>query len=71
MKKIYEAKLNKSTVYLVSEESNTISLVFQTLENAKLAQSGQKLEATAIAVNSEVLSFGKIIGYIKDKVEIN
>jgi len=71
MKKIYEAKLNKSTVYLVSEESNTISLVFQTLENAKLAQSGQKLEATAIAVNSEVLSFGKIIGYIEDKVEIN
>jgi len=70
MKELYKANLNESVVYLVGEENNTISMVFQTLENARSYKNGVKVEATAIAVNSEVLSFGKTVGFIKNKAKV-
>ena len=70
MKKIYKAELNGAEIFMVGEENNTISMVFQTLEKAQQYNNGEKIEATAVAVNNEVLSFGKSVGFIKNKIEV-
>ena len=70
MQTIHKATLNNSTVYLVGEENNSISLIFQKLDDAQACKAGEPMTATAVAVNNEVLSFGKSIGFIKDKVLI-
>ena len=70
MKKIYKAELNTAVVYLVGEEDNTISMIFQTLEDATSYKNGKKVSSIATAVNTEVLAFGKTLGYITNKIEV-
>jgi len=70
MKKIYKAELNGSVVYLVGEEGNSIGTVFQKLKHATLYKNGEDVGITAVAVNDEVISFGKTIAFIKNKVEV-
>lgn len=70
MKNLYKAELNKTEVFLVGKENNIISEVFQDLDSAKSYLEKGKGTILGIAVNNEVLSFGKTIGFIKNKIII-
>jgi len=70
MKKIYKAILNGVEVFGVEEENNTISLLFPTIEKARVGINGLYIEAWAISVNNEVLQHGQTLGWLKNKVEV-
>ncbi len=67
MLKYYNAEINESKVFTVQEDNNTIGKIYWNKEHFEIA--GEY--PIAICVNDEVLFFGKSIGYLKNKTEIN
>jgi hypothetical protein len=71
MKNIYEAELNDSKVWFVREENNTIGQVFLYKKDAYDFFKGKKISPLGVSVNSEVLTLGKSIGFLKDIKQID
>ena len=66
MKELYKAKLNGNDVWFVREQNNTIGQMFNNLKDAMLFHEGKEVSPFGIAVNSEVLTHGKSVGFLKE-----
>lgn len=66
MKKLYSAVLNGVEVFMVREENNTIGMMFESGLDAIAYISGEKKSPFGVAVNSEVLTMGVSVGFLKD-----
>jgi hypothetical protein len=74
MTKLYEVEVPKlagdKKFYVVEEDGNSIGFLFQSLEEAKLSITDHRSAYGLVMPQGEVISYGKSIGFIKDKVEI-
>lgn len=66
-REIYKATVNGTEVFGLQEKGNTISLMFLSLEALEKKANGENVEPFAVAVNDEVISLGKSLGWMKGR----